>query len=86
MGDRPVELARAVDSLHRQTRPPDAVLVIGNGADVPDQPDGVRVLRLPENLGIVGGRDLGWREVDTDLVLFLDDDAWLLATTSSRLW
>ncbi|MGN6610878.1 MAG: glycosyltransferase family 2 protein [Angustibacter sp.] len=78
MGDRPVELARAVESLHRQTRPPESVLVIGNGADVPDQPDSVRVLRLPENLGIVGGRDLGWRELETDLVLFLDDDAWLL--------
>lgn len=78
MGDRPVELARAVESLHRQTRPPDAVLVIGNGADVPPQPGSVRVLRLPANLGIVGGRDLGWRELDTDLVQFLDDDAWLL--------
>ncbi|KQX69921.1 glycosyltransferase family 2 protein [Angustibacter sp. Root456] len=78
MGDRPVELARAVESLRRQTRPPESVLVIGNGADVPDQPDFVRVLRLPDNLGIVGGRDLGWRELDTDLVQFLDDDAWLL--------
>lgn len=79
MGDRPVELARAVDSLLTQTRRPDTVLVIGNGAEVPDQPAGVRVMRLPENLGIVGGRDLGWRELDTDLVLFLDDDAWLLS-------
>jgi len=78
MGDRPVELARAVESLLAQSRPPEAVLVIGNGGDVPDQPAAVRVLRLPENLGIVGGRDLGWRELDDDLVLFLDDDAWLL--------
>ena len=79
MGDRPAELERAVASVLSQSQPPSSVLVIGNGADVPPQPDPVRVLRLPENLGIVGGRDLGWRELTTDLVLFLDDDAWLLA-------
>jgi GT2 family glycosyltransferase len=78
MGDRPTELARAVGSVLDQTVPPSSVLVIGNGADVPDQPDGVQVMRLPDNLGIVGGRDLGWRELHTDVVLFLDDDAWLL--------
>jgi hypothetical protein len=39
----------------------------------------VRTLRLPENVGLVAGRDLGWRELKTDLVLFLDDDAWLLS-------
>ena len=78
MGDRPVELARAVESLLSQSEPPQWVLVIGNGGDVPAQPGAVQVLRLPENLGIVGGRDLGWRRLETDLVLFLDDDGWLL--------
>ena len=78
MGNRPVEFERAVRSVLDQRGPTATVLAVGNGADVPPVPDGVRTRRLPENLGIVGGRDLGWRELDDDLVLFLDDDAWLL--------
>lgn len=78
MGERPAELARALGSVLDQRGKRATVLVIGNGADVPPVPDGVRVLRLPENLGIIGGRDLGWRKLDDDIVLFLDDDAWLL--------
>src|SRR5689334_6569350 len=79
MGNRPVEFDRAIRSVLDQRGPASDVLVVGNGADVPPVPDGVRTLRLPENLGIVGGRDLGWRELDDELVMFLDDDAWLLA-------
>jgi GT2 family glycosyltransferase len=79
MGNRPVEFARAIRSVLDQRGPAADVLVVGNGADVPEVPDGVRTLRLPENVGIVAGRDLGWRELDDELVLFLDDDAWLLA-------
>lgn len=79
MGDRPVELARAVRSLTEQQAAPSTVLVIGNGADPTPVGSPVRVLRLPENVGLVQGRDIGWRELDEDLVLFLDDDAWLLA-------
>lgn len=79
MGNRPKEFDRAVRSVLDQHGPTAHVLVVGNGADVPPVPEGVRTLRLPENLGIVGGRDLGWRELDDDLVLFLDDDAWLLS-------
>jgi GT2 family glycosyltransferase len=78
MNNRPVEFDRAGRSVLDQRGPRADVLVIGNGADVPPVPDGVRTRRLPENVGIVAGRDLGWRELDADLVLFLDDDAWLL--------
>lgn len=79
MGDRPVELRRALRSLLDQDQPPATVLVLANGVPVPELPDGVQSLPLPDNLGIAGGRDVGWRELSDDLVLFLDDDAWLLA-------
>ncbi|MFC6008207.1 glycosyltransferase family 2 protein [Angustibacter luteus] len=79
MGDRPVELTRALRSVLDQTGPRAEILVIANGVQAPPVPDGVRTLATPENLGIVGGRDLGWRELDDELVLFLDDDAWLLS-------
>nr|WP_284290043.1 glycosyltransferase [Angustibacter aerolatus] len=54
------------------------VLVVGNGADPGPLPDGVRSVRMEENVGLVEGRDRGWRELDDELVFFLDDDAWLL--------
>ncbi|WP_460446917.1 glycosyltransferase family 2 protein [Angustibacter aerolatus] len=78
MGDRPVELARAIGSVLGQQGDRAHVLVVGNGADPGPLPDGVRSVRMEENVGLVEGRDRGWRELDDELVFFLDDDAWLL--------
>ena len=35
------------------------VVVVGNGSPVPDVPEGVKTVELPENLGIPGGRNVG---------------------------
>src|SRR5439155_18009531 len=52
------------------------VVVVGNGADVPSVPVGVKVVKLAENLGVAGGRNAGVQACAGDVVLFLDDDGW----------
>jgi len=76
-GDRPVELARAVDSVRRQQGAAVQVVVVVNGAAGAMVPPGVDVLELPDNLGIPGGRNAGVQRATGDVVLFLDDDGWL---------
>ena len=75
-GDRPAELARAVDSVLAQRGDPVDLLVVGNGADPPELPAGMRTLRLARNLGVAGGRNAGVAASSGDVVLFLDDDGW----------
>jgi GT2 family glycosyltransferase len=76
MGDRPGELERAVGSALEQEDADLEVVVVGNGADVPHLPPGVQTLRLPENLGVAGGRNAGVMASSGDVILFLDDDGW----------
>lgn len=77
MGTRPAELARAVASVHAQVDVEVDVLLVLNGAELDEVPDGCRVLALDENVGIAAGRNAGLAAVRGDLVLFLDDDAVL---------
>ncbi|MEV5711409.1 glycosyltransferase family 2 protein [Actinoallomurus sp. NPDC052274] len=77
MGNRPVELERAVKSALGQVGVEVEVILVGNGADVPGSwPENVKVVRLPENLGIPGGRNRGVEASSGELILFLDDDGW----------
>jgi GT2 family glycosyltransferase len=80
MGDRPVDLDRAIASVVAQQGDPVQIVVVGNGADVPDLPPGVQLLRLAENVGIPAGRNAGVAETSGELVLYLDDDGWLPET------
>jgi len=80
-GRRPAELARALDSVARQTGVETDVVVVGNGwdpvaAQAPLGP-GVRSVFLPDNVGIPAGRNRGVGSVAGEYLLFLDDDAWL---------
>ena len=75
MGTRPTELARALDSVLRQSHVSVDCLVVGNGWSPADLPDGVRALALDTNVGIPEGRNVGAREVAGDILLFFDDDA-----------
>ena len=79
MGNRPVELERAVQSA-LDLRADDLdieIVLVGNGADVPGTwPDAVTVIRLPENVGIPAGRNRGAEASSGELVVFLDDDGF----------
>ncbi|MFE2058274.1 glycosyltransferase family 2 protein [Streptomyces sp. NPDC059446] len=90
MGNRPDELRALLDSVARQDGDPIEVVVVGNGAPVPDVPPGVRTVELPENLGIPGGRNVGIEAfgpsgADVDVLLFLDDDGHLPNTDTAEL-
>ncbi|MEZ5246155.1 MAG: glycosyltransferase [Acidimicrobiales bacterium] len=74
MGDRPLEVAAAVESIRTQSVPPDEILLVGNGA-APGTYPGVRSITLPENLGVTGGRNAGAAAATGDVLFFLDDDA-----------
>lgn len=89
MGTRPHELSRAIDSVLAQRDVDLDVVVVGNGWEPEGVPTGVGTLGLSANLGIPAGRNAGARVVTGDLLLFLDDDAWLpdpdfLATVARR--
>ena len=76
-GDRQADLGRLLDSVALQDGPPIPVIVVGNGTDLPDLPDGVTGVELPGNVGIPEGRNIGVAKLDTDIVAFLDDDGRL---------
>jgi len=77
MGTRPAELRRAIESVLAQRDVTCDIVVVGNGWDPVDLPDGVRAHGLPENVGIPAGRNAGVPLVHGDLLFFLDDDAEL---------
>lgn len=90
MGNRPAELRALLDSVAGQEGDRIEVVVVGNGAPVPDVPAGVRTIELPENLGIPGGRNVGIEAfgpsgADVDALLFLDDDGLLPLSDTAEL-
>ncbi|MET9918231.1 glycosyltransferase family 2 protein [Streptomyces sp. NPDC059605] len=90
MGNRPDELRALLDSVARQEGDRVEVVVVGNGAPVPEVPAGVRTVELPENLGIPGGRNVGIEAfgpsgTDVDVLLFLDDDGLLPLADTAEL-
>jgi GT2 family glycosyltransferase len=78
MGTRPDELARCLGSVRAQDGGPYEISVVGNGCELPAL-DGAVVTSLAENIGAPGGRNAGIARTTAELVLFLDDDAWLPA-------
>jgi hypothetical protein len=79
-------LRACLEGVLRQTvRPRQLVVVCPAGADahVPDLPEGVRLVTAPASSN--GQRNAGARAVDTDLVLFVDDDNVLADDFAERL-
>jgi GT2 family glycosyltransferase len=79
LGDRDSELGTAVSSVNDGTG---NVIVVHNGGDSHDV-EGVRNVRLEENVGVPGGRDVGLRSASAPIIGFLDDDAELLGDSTS---
>ena len=86
MGNRPAELADLIGTVAKQQGDPIDVVVVGNGVRASELPDlnGARTVDLPENLGIPGGRNHGYRvllelpaEQRPEVILTLDDDGAL---------
>ncbi|GGZ25203.1 glycosyl transferase [Streptomyces inusitatus] len=82
MGNRPVELRALLDSVAMQDEPPARVVVVGNGAPLPELPEGVTAVEVPENLGVSGGRNVAMERLrefgDVDVLVDLDDDGLLV--------
>jgi GT2 family glycosyltransferase len=82
MGTRPAELRALLDSVAGQEEPARRIVVVCNGAPLPELPDGVTGVELPENLGVTGGRNVAIEELrkagDVDVLVDLDDDGLLI--------
>lgn len=76
-GNRPDELRRALDSVLSQRGVDVDVVVVGNGCIPADLPSTVKAVPLSSNVGIPGGRNRGVAAVSGDLLVFVDDDAWM---------
>jgi GT2 family glycosyltransferase len=76
MGNRPAELQRAIESVAGLSGDRVELVVVGNGAHVPPVPAGIQAIRLPENVGVAAGRNVGVDACSGDVILFLDDDGW----------
>jgi GT2 family glycosyltransferase len=78
-GDRPTELRAALHSALAQRDVAVEIVVVANGvgADaIPALGDArVRLVTVPENLGIPGGRNVGSEHASAPLLAYLDDDA-----------
>jgi GT2 family glycosyltransferase len=76
MGDRPAALREAVSSIESVGDVAPNVTVVSNGGpECLSGLDGVRVIHLPENVGIPAARHIAMERLDADIVFFLDDDA-----------
>ncbi|WP_438490350.1 glycosyltransferase family 2 protein [Streptomyces sp. S186] len=96
MGNRPDELRALLESVAKQDGEPIEVVVVGNGAPLPELAVPglvVRTVELPENVGIPAGRNVGIEAFrkdgrygfDVDALLFLDDDGLLPRTDTAEL-
>jgi glycosyltransferase involved in cell wall biosynthesis len=80
MNDRPAEEAAAQETLLAQVGVDVRVCVVGNGCTPEIVPPGALTVRLPENVGIPGGRNagadaLGQAADPAEWLFFLDNDA-----------
>jgi glycosyltransferase involved in cell wall biosynthesis len=82
-------LVRAVESLRAQTVPLDEILVVIDHNDhlrsMAEELTGVRVVANVRARGLSGARNTAVGEVTSDVVAFLDDDAWAAPDWAARM-
>lgn len=77
MGNRPAELAVALEALRAQQGVEMDVVLVGNGWEPEGVPDWVRTHHLPENIGVPAGRNLAASLTSGEYLFFYDDDGVL---------
>lgn len=77
MGNRPTELAKALETLHAQTGVDLDVVLVGNGWEPQGIPEWVKTVYLPTNVGCPQGRNVGASYAGGEFIFFYDDDAFL---------
>ena len=77
MGNRPSELAAALESIRSSAGDVSTeIVVVANGATAPvEVPADVELVTLDENRGVPGGRNAGAARATGEILAFLDDDA-----------
>ncbi|MEO1062021.1 MAG: glycosyltransferase family 2 protein [Actinomycetota bacterium] len=78
MGDRPEAIAEAISSARAQRAATVEIVVVGNGAPIPEEVDADVRVELGENVGIPEGRNRGAAAASAERILFLDDDGVLV--------
>ncbi|MDN5745222.1 MAG: glycosyltransferase [Nocardioidaceae bacterium] len=81
-GDRQNETLRALDSARVQRGVDVTLILVGNGWEPVGFPDDVRTVHLEANLGPAEGRNIGVAHGTSELIFFLDNDAWLSDDTA----
>lgn len=76
-GNRDRALRRALASIRQQVDCEPEIVVVANGTQPPRELDADRVVTVPGNAGIPGGRNIGVGASTGDVIFFLDDDAKL---------
>lgn len=79
MGNRPAELARALETLRSQRGVEVQAILVGNGWRPEGVPGWVETYYEPENTGCPGGRNIGASHATGEFLFFYDDDAFLPA-------
>lgn len=80
-----MELTAALDSIDQSGSISEIVVVANGGCHELDLTPQARVVHLDENVGVPGGRDVGFNATSSDLVGFLDDDAVLRAGAAAPI-
>lgn len=70
-------LHACLESILRELRTDDDLIVVDNGIEHPVEVPGVRVVRAERNLGFAGGCHLGAAESTAELLVFVNSDALL---------
>jgi GT2 family glycosyltransferase len=79
--ESPATITRVLNALLRQDHALDSIIVVDNGSrqgldQLESSYPQVSLIRLPENTGLTHARNIGLSEVNSELVLVLDDDIY----------
>jgi GT2 family glycosyltransferase len=70
-------LGQCIDSIRRQSVPPNEVIVFDNGSPAPLQVAGACVIRSERNVGFAGGVNEAYRQSKAEYVALVNDDVVL---------